>query len=260
VEGSTGETDSSGIGGITGVPRPVARVVRKSWLRAWRSPMRLLYVVYPLFFVIAPVSEAARTGVVPRYLPGGIALYGAWATGAAFTLNPLGDEGDVLPVTLTAPIGGRSFVAGCCLAGMLVGLPLSVLAVLAAALVAGSSVVVIVGAVVLAVGLSVAAVGIAAGVGVTFPRFEFVTVTRGRKAVVPSLFGFGVYSVVLLLAAGPGTAVQFEAVREALAGASGLSTAGALGAGIGGTVVLGGVCAAFGYAHAVRTFDSYYLE
>ncbi|MFB6296326.1 MAG: hypothetical protein ABEH66_05755, partial [Halobacteriales archaeon] len=91
VEGSTGETDSSGIGGIAGVPLPVARIVRKTWLRAWRSPIRLLYVVYPLFFVIAPVSEAVRTGVVPRYLPGVIALYGAWATGAAFGLNPLGD-------------------------------------------------------------------------------------------------------------------------------------------------------------------------
>ncbi|MFB6296569.1 MAG: hypothetical protein ABEH66_07010, partial [Halobacteriales archaeon] len=148
----------------------------------------------------------------------------------------------------------------CCLAGVLVGLPVSVLGAFGAALVAGSSAGVIAGGVALAVVLPVAAVGMAAGVGVTFPRFESVTVTRGRQAVVPSLFGFAIYSIALVLAAGPGTAVQFGAVREALAEAVGLSAAGALGAGIAATVALGGVFAALGYAHAVRTFDSYYLN
>jgi len=260
VEGSTGETDSSGIGGLPGVPRPIARVVRRSWLRAWRSPIRLLFVVYPLFFVIAPISEAVRTGVVPPYLPGTVALYGAWATGAAFTLNPLGEEGDVLPVTLTAPIGGRSFIAGCCLAGLLIGLPLSVAATLGGALFAGSPLASIAGAAALAVVLPLLAVGMAAGVGVTFPRFEPVNVTRGREAVVPSLFGFAVYSIALTVAAAPGIVVQFAFAREALADALGTSAAGALSAGIGGTLLVGGAFAVVGFAHAVRTFDSYYLD
>jgi len=260
VEGSTGETDSSGIGGVAGLPRPVARIVRKNWLRAWRSPIRLLFVVYPLFLLIAPISEAVRTGVVPPYLPGTVALYGAWATGAAFTLNPLGEEGDVLPVTLTAPIGGRSFVAGCCLAGLLIGLPLSVAATLGGALFAGSPLASIAGAAALAVVLPLLAVGMAAGVGVTFPRFEPVNVTRGREAVVPSLFGFAVYSIALTVAAAPGIVVQFAFAREALADALGTSAAGALSAGIGGTLLVGGAFAVVGFAHAVRTFDSYYLD
>jgi hypothetical protein len=257
VEGSTGETDSSGMGGLSGVPIPVARVARKSWLRAWRSPIRLLYVVYPLFFVIAPISDAVRTGVVPPYLAGVVALYLAWATGAAFTLNPIGDEGDVLPITLTSPISGREFVAGCCLAGAIVGLPLSVVGTLLAAVFAGSPVSVAAGAVALAVILPVAATGIAAGVGVTLPRFEPVNVTRGRQAVIPSLLGFGVYSIAFVVAASPGMVVQLGAVRDALAG-GGMSTVGVLAAGVGGTALLSGALAALGYWHAVRTFDSYY--
>jgi hypothetical protein len=258
VEGSTGETDSSGIGGIAGLPRPVARIVRRSWLRAYRSPLRLFFVVYPLFFVIAPISDAVRTGVVPSYLPATIALYGAWATGSAFTLNPLGEEGDVLPVTLTSPVSGRSFIAGCCLAGVLIGLPASVLAVLVAAVLAGNPIPLLAGSVALALILPVVAVGMAAGVGVTFPRFEEVNVTRSREAVVPSLVGFAVYSIALTIAALPGLAVQFEAVREGLATAVGITPAGALGAAIGVTVVLGGAFAVLGFTHAARTFDSHY--
>ncbi len=260
VEGSTAETDSSGIGDVAGVPRPIARIVRKNWLRAYRSPIRLLFVVYPLFFLIAPISEAVRTGVVPAYLPAAVALYGAWSTGAAFTLNPLGDEGDVLPVTLTAPVSGRSFVAGYGLAGVLIGLPLSTLAALTAGLLAGSSPPVIAGAVVLAVVLPLAATGMAAGVGVTLPRFESVNVTRGREAVVPSLVGFAVYSIALMIGAAPGTVVQFGAVREGLADALGTSAPAALGVGLGGTVVLAGMFGILGYLHAVRTFDDYHME
>jgi hypothetical protein len=260
VEASTGETDSSGIGGIAGLPRPVARIVRRSWLRAYRSPLRLFFVVYPLFFIIAPISDAIQTGVVPGYLPATIALYGAWATGSAFTLNPLGEEGDVLPVTLTSPVSGRSFIAGCCLAGVLIGLPVSVLAVLVAAVIAGNSIPLLAGSVALALVLPVVAVGMAAGVGVTFPRFEEVNVTRSREAVVPSLIGFAVYSIALTIAASPGLAVQFEPVREGLADATGITPAGAIGIAIGVTVVLGGAFAVLGFMHAARTFDSHRLE
>jgi hypothetical protein len=260
VEGSTGETDSSGIGGVAGLPRPVARIVRKNWLRAWRSPIRLLFVVYPLFLLIAPISEAVRTGVVPPYLPGAVALYGAWATGAAFTLNPLGEEGDVLPMALATPVSGRSFVAGYCLSGALIGVPLSALAALVAGPLAGGSVPVIAGAVALAVALALAATGMAAGVGVTVPRFEPVNVTRGRKAVVPSLVGFAAYSIALVLVGTPGMAVQVGVGREALADATGLSTAGAVGVGVGATAALAGALAVLGYWHAVRTFDSHYLD
>jgi len=260
VEGSTGETDSSGIGGIAGVPRPVARVVRRSWLRAYRSPIRLIFVIYPVFFLVGPISEAVQTGVVPGYLPAAVALYGAWATGAAFTLNPIGEEGNVLPVTLTTPVSGRSFVGGCCLAGALIGLPLSVLAVVVAALLAGSSTVSIAGALALGLVLPVVATGMAAGIGVTVPRFEPVNVTRGREAVVPSLVGFAVYSIALTLAATPGLAVQVAGAREALADGVGVTPAGALGVGVAGTVVLAGAVGGVGFVHAVRTFDSYHPE
>jgi hypothetical protein len=260
VEGSTGETDSSGIGGIAGLPRPIARIVRRSWLRAYRSPIRLFFVVYPLFLLIGPVSEAVQSGVVPSYLPGAVALYGAWATGSAFTLNPLGEEGDVLPVTLTSPVSGRTFIAGCCLAGVLIGLPASVLGVLVTGVLAGNSIPSLAGAGTLALCLPVFATGMAAGVGVTFPRFEEVNVTRSREAIVPSILGFAVYSIALTVAATPGLAVQFEGAREGLADAIGVAPASALGVGLGVTVVLAGTFAVLGFVHASRTFDSHCLE
>jgi len=42
-------------------------------------------------------------------------------SGVAFGLNPLGDEGDVLPVTLTTTVSGRTFVRGLAILGFSVG-------------------------------------------------------------------------------------------------------------------------------------------
>lgn len=260
VEGSTGTTASTGLGNVSGLSRPIARVIRKNWLRAWRSPIRLMFVIYPLFFVIAPISDAVQSGVVPSYLPPTVGLYLGWATGAAFTLNPLGDEGGVLPVTLTSPISGQSFLMGCCLSGLLIGLPIAALGALVAGLAAGVSMSMVVGSVVFAIILTIAATGIASGVGVTFPRFEPVTVTRGRKAVVPSLFGFALYSLALTLSAVPGLVVLSSEVQAALQSTVAFTTAELLVFGIGATTLIAGLLGLIGFVHAVNSFDSFYLE
>jgi len=63
-----------------------------------------------------------------------------------------------------------------------------------------------------------------------------------------------------VLAASPGTAVQIDPARKALADAVGLSSVAALGVGTAGTVVLAGVFAVTGYVYAARRFDAYYLD
>ncbi len=107
--------------------RPTRSVVANVWRRTKRSPIRLLYVVYPVFLVTGPIQEAIQVGYVTRALPVVISLYGAWAIGGA-TLNPLGDEGAMLPVTLTSSIRGKEFVVGHVLSVTIVGLPIVVLA------------------------------------------------------------------------------------------------------------------------------------
>ncbi|MFB6106387.1 MAG: hypothetical protein ABEJ70_05380 [Halobacteriaceae archaeon] len=239
--------------------RPTAWVARKAWLRARRAPLKLLYVVYPLFMFVQPLSEAVTTGRVPPSFPVLVALYGAWATGAAFALNPFGDEGAVLPVTLTTPVDGRRFVGGLVVAGALVGGPVTLLATVAAGVASPLSPLGVLATGVAALVLPVATSALAAGAGTAFPRFEAARLTRSRQAVVPSIYAFGLYSVLVVVAFAPAVVAQVSVVADAVAGATGLP-AGAVTA---GGVLLGTGLAALGgavaFAGAARRFDGYVL-
>jgi ABC-2 type transport system permease protein len=103
----------------------VLRIAQKSWRRAYRAPMKLQYTVFPIFFLINPIQQSIQSGQITTVLPASVAIYGAWATGAAFTLNPLGDEGAMLPVTLTTPVSGTKLLSGLVLSGMAVGAPVT---------------------------------------------------------------------------------------------------------------------------------------
>ncbi|MFC5367117.1 hypothetical protein [Salinirubrum litoreum] len=239
------------------VSRPTRRIAHKSWLRARRAPITLIYAVYPIFVLYAPVAEAVSTGSVPAYLPTTLALYVAWGVGAAFTLNPLGDEGSVLPVTLTTPVSGRQFVAGHALTGVAVGVPLALLAVVVGAVFAGLSPATAVAVVCLAVVLPVAATGLAVGVGTLFPKFETSSIGRGREAVVPSLLAFGGYSLALVVLGLPGLLGSFAGVAGTLAGLLGTTSALVTVAGAVTTAVLLSVAGGVGAWYAIREFESY---
>ena len=142
------------------------------------------------------------TQIMDLGLPVVVALGLAWLSGAAFALNPLGDEGPVLPATLLTGVGGRRFVRGLCLPGAVVGLPLATLGTAAGAVAAGYAPLEAVGLVLLAVVLTAGAVGVAPGVGTRFPRFEAVTVGRTREVVPPALSAVVVYSIAVGLAGG----------------------------------------------------------
>jgi len=200
------------------VGRETAALVTLAWRRAARAPMKLLYVTYPLFGGVGILTESVESGEVSPVLPALALLFVAWAGTVVFTLNPLGDQGSTLPVTLLSRVDGREFVAAHVLAGALVAVPLgtavvaglAVAATLAprrvVALVVGTPLVVLLGSL------------FAVGVGVAFPRFDAVSVTRSTEAVVPSLLAFVVHTAYLLLAA-VAAAIVYEPSVEPLVAA-----------------------------------------
>ncbi len=252
--------ESSGAGVETYLPisRPTAAVVRRCWRRGRRSPITLVYVPYPLFFVAPPIAESLAAGRVTTTLPVVASLYAPWAVGAAFTLNPLGDEGVVLPATVTSGVGGRRYALGRILAGAIPGTPVAVVATLVLGFLSPLSAVATVALAGIVSVLCPAAAAVAAGFGATLPNTDSSEVFRGREAVLPSPWAFLGYSLVVVLAALPGVAVGVPL--------SGVVVGGAYGAGVGtvqatGTALTLGLGAVAGYAgyrvaaRAVSTFE-----
>lgn len=185
------------------LPQPLVGVVLVDWTRGRRAPISLGYAVYPLFLLLTPIVETIETGTVGTLLPLAVAFCGAWITGALFTLNIIGNEGSVLPSTLLSPSPGRAIVGGHIAAGALLGVPIAggvvaVLGVLSpfswmfvATLTVGTLVV------------TTASGAIASGIGAALPRYEAVSVTRSRTAIVPSTFAFVSYSVAIVIVSFP---------------------------------------------------------
>ncbi|MFB6146799.1 MAG: hypothetical protein ABEJ08_03850 [Halobacteriaceae archaeon] len=242
---------------IRRVGRPTAWVVRKNWLRARRSPIKLVYVAYPLFLLVSPVREAIESGAVTVTLPVLMAVYGAWATGAAFTLNPLGDEGAALPVTLTSTLDGAAFVAGHVLSGVLLGGPPTVLLAAVLAAVSPLSPLAAATVVVTAGILAPGAAAIAALAGMTFPKYETTTIARSRAVVVPSTWAFITYSLGLLLLAAPATVATHPVAAGPLAAVTGLPLAALRAVGLGLTVVLVAVAGRVAFRRAAALYDDY---
>lgn len=242
------------------VSRPTAVVAAKSWLRAWRAPIKLSYGLYPLFVFYVPASGALRgdgLGATAVVLPATVALYGAWLTGAAFTLNPLGDEGAVLPVTVTTGASGAQLIRGQVLAGALAGAPLTVVGTLAAGALVSFPPVATVLTAALGALLGVGAAATAAGVGVAFPKFETSNVGWSREAVVPSLWAFVVYSALLLLFWTPGSLAQVPVVADAAGDALSLPSAAVTVAGFAVSVALVGVVGWVAYGRAIAAFETF---
>ncbi|RQG97333.1 hypothetical protein [Natrarchaeobius chitinivorans] len=258
---STAESTGTGESRLETVfPRSVVGVVVADWKRAKRAPIALSFVLYPLIFLLNPVLSVIQTGTVGSSFPLWIALTSAWITGVLFTLNVIGNEGAVLPATLTCPAPGRALVAGHALAGALligpVAVPLTVgLGVLSPHGLATTGS--------LAVGvfvLIVCAGPIATGIGALFPRFEAISVSRSTKAIVPSTLAFGVYSVLIALVSIPLLLGHSSLVGGAIA--STLEQPRLVVA-VTGTIVTGLLAvpiALLSARYAIRSVDTYHLE
>ncbi|MGB9985864.1 hypothetical protein [Salarchaeum japonicum] len=241
------------------VGRPSAWVARTAWTRARRAPIKLVFVIYPAFVLLTPVTQAVQTGEVPATLPAIFAVYGAWAAGAGFALNPLGDEGAMLPVTLTSGVPGRSLARGLVSAGAVAGASVVLPLTLVSAVLVPFDAVQLGLLTVSTVALLVGACMLATGIGTLFPRFEGVRISRSRRVVAPSLVAFGIYSLVLLVVAAPGLATQVPAVADALADGIGITPALVQALGTLVTAVFVGLCGYASYRVAGSRIDDYRL-
>lgn len=181
--------------GVVGVSAGARGVTTTVLVRAYRSPLQLVYVVVPLFLLLPTIETAVSSGFVPEWLPWGVLLYGGWVAGAAFPLNLLGDQGATLPTVLTARIRGRQVVHGYVLAAVLIFVLPTAVAAIATAQVAGRSTETL-----LSVGLAsplavIAGAVLAAGFGAAFPRFQSIDLTGSTKALLPSKTAFTLFSM-----------------------------------------------------------------
>jgi hypothetical protein len=245
--------------------RPTRAVALTVWRRARRAPVRLVYVLYPLFGAASIVQDVIQKGFVPGYVPPLMLVYVAWATGAAFTLNPLGDQGPTLQGTLTTGVSGRTFLRGHLLVGTIVGTPAVVLVVGGLGVLSPLALPTV--AVLVAAGVAVTAAGsaLATGFGVVYPRFGTVSVVGNRQATAPSKLAAITYSLGILFTAGLAVPAFVPGVTDALAtllaNSLDVTSAGIVARAIG----LAGLATAFGlawgsYRYAARQVDAFYLD
>jgi hypothetical protein len=240
-------------GRVTTATRVVAQ---KSWLRAKRAPVTVQFAIMPFFFLVYHLQIVVLERVVPPTLPLSAGLASAAAFGAAFSLNPLGGEESVLPLTLTANVSGRAFVTGLVLAGALPGVVVTTLLVVGLGVAAGTPPVTLAVGLAAALAATVAAPAIAVGAGVVFPKFESASV-QGREVVVPSGWAFGLYFLVLGVAVAPGSLAYLFAVRDLFAL---LDTPWLLGGGLAATVAIAGAGAVAGFLYAANRVATYRLD
>ena len=228
--------------------------------------MKLLYAAYPLLFTIGVFADIVQTGAVPAYLPFGTLAFVTWAAGVIFTLNPLGDQGAALPTTLLSRVDGSRFVRAHLLASLLVAVPagLAVTAVVAA--LSPVETPTAIGLVAAVVPLMILSSALSVGIGMAFPRFRAVNVTRSLKTVVPSKLAFLLFSLHLVLTVTAGAVVAEEGARTVLAALVSLVPLvpdvdpGTLYA-VAAVALAPLVVAPFAsYRYAVRRFDGYTLE
>lgn len=253
-------TDATGgrLGGW--LPQPIAGVVAVDWTRARRAPISLSYVLYPLFVLMTPLLETVQTGSVAGSFPVLVAFCGAWITGALFTLNVVGNEGAVLPATVLSPTPARALVGGHVAAGVLLGLPVTVVTVVALGIAGPQSLASVTTLTVGTIILAGCAGPIATGVGAAFPRHEAVSVSRSRKAIIPSTFAFVIYSLVVSIVALPLLVTHTGLVTHLVADTVGVSAVVLGVVGIVLTAVLGVAFGLFSLLYARRTVEGYRME
>jgi len=249
--------------------RPTAALVTLAWRRAIRAPLKLLYAAYPLLFLVGVIADIFQTGQVPAYLPYGLVVFVAWAAGVVFTLNPLGDQGSVLPATVLSAVTGHRFVAAHVFAGLVVAVPAGTVLVAAAGLLSPLELERVALLTAVAPVAMVVAGTLSVGIGTAFPRFEATNVTRSMEAVVPSPWAFVLYSLHLVLTAAAVGVVVEPAVRSLAASLLSLLLSTVLSRFTLSPERLYVVCATLlvvllvlpplSYRYAVRTFDEYVL-
>jgi hypothetical protein len=205
------------------VSAPVRGVAERVLLRTRRDPNRLLFLMIPVFAVGSPlVSVGVESGSIGALAAPLAAVAVPWLAGALFAMNPLGDEGAVLPVTLTA-VSGRQYIRGLIAPGLVFGLPLVLVATVIAGLLSPYTLVEQLGLVALGLYLTAVAVTITPAIGMALPRFSAISVGQSRNVLPPRMSAVAVHAAVTVL---PGALLAAlllvpSAARAVLAGVFG---------------------------------------
>lgn len=176
---------------------PAGRVAWGVLVRAVRHPQDLAHLLALVFFA-GPLGGAfsGTTGEGALVvLAGAGVVVGVLLSGATFGLNPLGDDRPQFPLLLLTETSPEAFLRGRTLAGLAVGLPVTVLvplATLALGAPAGAALAFAASGVV----GSVAAVLLAPGLGCAYPVYEAREVW-GAETVAPSTLVLLGYEVVV---------------------------------------------------------------
>ncbi|MFC7251567.1 hypothetical protein ACFQJ5_17275 [Halomicroarcula sp. GCM10025324] len=242
-------------GGFT-APRPFAwsRAGRIAWgllVRARRHPQKLSHLVMALFF-IGPlgttVVQSSGDAIGPLISGTGVGL-GTYLAGAAFGLNPLGDDRPQLPLLLLTETSPRTVTRGRLLAGLAVGLPVAVLVPLAS-LGLGTPPLYVLSFGLVGAGMCLTASMFAVGVGSAYPIYE-EREFWGTESVVPSTL----VMVAYLFVVGGGTALGLVVTWFGVTGNVSLTPVFGLGFGL---YLLLTVGVSYGsYRYAVRRYRRY---
>jgi ABC-2 type transport system permease protein len=182
----------------SGPDTPTRRVAQATLIRTWRNPSKLTFVVLPVFIAGSFLVQVVRHGLVFELAPVIAAIAVPWIAGAAFGLNPLGDERRVLPTTLTTSITGEQFVDGITTPGRLIGLPAMVVLTISVGAVGPYPLIEGMGLMALGFVLLFTSVQLAPLIGMWFPRFSAITVRESREVVPPSLTAMTIHALVTL--------------------------------------------------------------
>lgn len=251
----TGPAETSETGSER-IPRPftatlTTRIAWRHLRRTKRDPRSLAHL---FTFVIGPFAGTgflfAQPELATRVVGAGLAVLGTLVAGAAYCLNPLGDDRDQLPWLFTSLTDTGPLLRARVLAGVTIGAAVGLLGAPLAAV--GFSPSFAVGQTALFVLLAPAAGGIALGIGAVAPKFErqeYLNVERAHPSQL-ALLGF-FFGGSLVLSLGVVTLWLWTAGLVPAVGAVGLL--------VGYVLVVWGL-AVGGYLYAKRRFDALTLD
>jgi ABC-2 type transport system permease protein len=258
----TGSGDSKAGMTPTRVPRPFAwwksgRIAWQYLRQGARSPQQFVHLAIVLFAIAPSITTLfTSSDIVYIFVLGGSIVVGALFAGAAFGLNPFGDEQTTLPLLLVTATPPRQFVRGRIVAGLVVSVPFIVVVPCVVAVVGPQSALEVFVYVVVGIGLAVMSATWAVGLGTAYPKYESQkmwgvdSVTPSHLVLIVHNFTIGIVGLIVLVLTGFGL----------LSLSHGSSISGLY---IGGAVICIAILAssAIGaYVYAVRRFQSHTLD
>jgi len=218
------------VGFPRGISQPTRRVAQWCVLRTRRDPRRLNFLLLPVVMVGSALLSSGMQAESPLavFVPATAVLL-PWMAGATFAMNPFGDEGSVLSLTLIS-VSGAAYVRGLMTPGLLLGFPVVVVVTGGGALVGPFELPVAVGLVGSSVLTTAVAVTSAPAVGMWFPRFSAIRIGQSREVIPPRLMTTALHFLGVTV---PGTLLALllldpELARALVAGIAGFLPAALL--------------------------------